>query len=105
MPVVIWFWRLRPDVEAEDFETFLRETEFPAIGKLPSIGPYHSIRMVGPTRGDEQLPYDYVEIAEITDIDNYRKDLNEHPAIAEIRGEIDEYVEPLGSFWADLIEE
>jgi hypothetical protein len=98
MPVVFWFSRLRPGVEAADYECWVREVDYRAAKDIPSIVSYRVHHINGPCLG-ETTPYDYVEVVEITDIDAYRRDIQHHPAAQIIAAEIDHYVESAGNAW------
>ncbi len=105
MPIVIWFSRLQPGVSAEEYEDFVRSVDYPATQRVSSISRYRSIRMQGPAMGEEKLPYDFMDLAEITDIEEYRQDLKRHPAVQEVHGQFEKYVESLGNLWAVQIGE
>jgi hypothetical protein len=98
MQVVFWFSRLRPGVEAADYERWVREVDYRAAKDIPSIRSYRVHRVSGPCLG-ETTPYDYVEVVEITDIDAYRRDIEQHPAAQKIAAEIGDYVESAGNAW------
>ncbi len=104
MQKVFWFSRLQPGVTPEDYEQFVREVDYPAVERIPSIVRYYSLRVNGPAMGDDvHLPYDFVDIAEITDIDAYRHDLENHPAALEVHGKSGSYVETIGTFWVEMV--
>jgi hypothetical protein len=105
MPVVFWFSRLQPGVTAEAYEQWVREVDYQLAKKLPSLVNYTVYRAEGPCLGEEAIPYDYVEIAEITDLDDYRRDISDHPAAVKIVKEIGYYVESTGNVWGNRIEE
>ncbi len=105
MPIVLWFSRLRPGVSAEEYKDFVRSVDYPATQRISSISRYRSIRLQGPAVGEEKLPYDFIDLAEITDIEDYREDLEHHPAVHEVHGQFEKYVESLGNFWAVQIGE
>jgi hypothetical protein len=105
MTIVLWFSRLQPGVEAEEYERFVRQVDYPATKRIPSIINYRSIRIHGPAAGKEDLPFDFIDMVEITDIDAYRRDLEEHPAVHEVHGQFEKYVRSLGNFWAVRVEE
>lgn len=98
MPVVFWFSRLRPGVSAAEYERWVREVDYRAARDIPSIRSYCVHRIDGPCVGDS-APYDYVEVVEITGIDQYRRDIQQHPAAQRIGAEIGQYVESLGNAW------
>ena len=91
MPVVFWFSRLRPGVDAAEYEQWVRDVDYRLAREIPSIRSYRVHRVEGPCLGDS-VPYDYVEVAEITAIDAYRRDIAQHPAAQRIVAEIGRYV-------------
>jgi hypothetical protein len=105
MPVVFWFSRLQPGIKAEDYERWVREFDYQQAKEIPSLTSYRVYRAEGPCLGDEAMPYDYIEVAEITNLEDYRRDIAEHPAAARIVAEIGTYVESLGNAWGIRIEE
>jgi hypothetical protein len=98
--IVLWFSRLQPGVSAEDYEEFVRSIDYPASERIPSIRRYVSIRLKGPAGGEQQLGYDFIDLAEVTDIGAYRHDLETHPAVREVHGQFERYVQSVGNLWA-----
>jgi hypothetical protein len=98
MPTVFWFSRLQPGVKAEEYERWVREVDYVAARAIPSIISYRVHRISGPCVGDG-APYDYVEVVEITDIEDYRRDIGQHPAAKAITAEIGNYVASMGNAW------
>jgi hypothetical protein len=74
MAVVFFLNRLRSGVTGEDYERWVREVDYPTARSLATIRSYVVARMAGTLEG-QPAPYDYVERVEITDIDDYRKEL------------------------------
>ena len=105
MPIVLWFSRLQPGVSPEDYEAFVRSVDYPATKRISSISHYRSIRLQGPAAGEAELAYDFIDLAEITDIADYRQDLKNHPAVREVHGQFEEYVESIGNIWAEQVGE
>ena len=104
MPTVIFLTRLRDGVDPADYEKWLREFDYPTAKTIPSIISYRTHRIVGPFRKAE-LDYDYFEVVQVTDIDDYRRDLEELPQAQELRRQIVEYLEPSdNNFWGQLVE-
>lgn len=100
MPIVLWFSRLKPGVAADEYEDFVRSVDYPATKRIASISRYQSVRLQGPAVGEEELPYDFIDLAEITDIGKYREDLEHHPAVQEVHGQFESYVASIGNLWA-----
>lgn len=104
MPLVLWFAKLQPGVTPGDYEEFMRTVDYPASGRVPSIVRYQSVRLEGPAMGEGSLPYDFLDMAEITDVEAYRQDLERHPAVEEVHGQSERYVLSLGNLWGTPIE-
>lgn len=99
MPHVFWYSRLQPGVTAESYEEWVRTVDYPGGDEIESIILYRVYRVLGPFVGDPVGDYDYVEIAEVTGMGDYLRDLDEHPAVEPIVKQIGEYVESVGSAW------
>jgi hypothetical protein len=104
MEKVLWFSRLQPGVEPESYEQFVRQVDYPATERISSIIEYHSLKLKGPAMGDEILPYQFIDIADITGIEEYRADLESHPAVEEVHGHSDKYVQTLANLLGVLVE-
>ena len=74
MPVVFFLNRLRPGVRGEDYERWVREVDYPTARALSTIRSYVVARAEATLEG-QPSPYDYVERVEITDVDDYRREL------------------------------
>jgi hypothetical protein len=98
MATVFWFSRLRPGVDADAYEEWVRTVDYAAARRIPSILSYRVYRINGPCLGD-MTPYDYVEVVEITDLEDYRRDIETHPAAQQIGAEIGQYIQSAGNAW------
>lgn len=96
---VFWFSRLKPGVKPEDYERFLTQVDYPAAKRVPSIVRYRSLKVMGNAIGQGDRPFDFIDIAEITDIEAYRSDLETHPAVEEIHRQSIGFVETVGNYW------
>lgn len=101
MPTVFWFSKLKPDVSPETYETWARAVDYVQAKKIPSIVSYRIFRLKAPYVGDEALTYDYLEIVEVTSIEEYRKDIDQHPAAQIIIAEIGTYIDSVGNAWGN----
>ena len=105
MPIVFWFSRLQPGVRAPDYEKWVREVDYQAAKEIDTLIHYRVHRLEGPCLGDDVLPYDYIEIAEVTDLEDYRADLKNHPAALRVHAQISQYVASIGNIWTNLVED
>src|SRR3954469_1883540 len=81
--------KLRDGVDPGEYERFVREVDYPFARALPTIRSYVVTRLDGMLDGDGDLPYDYLEVVEITDLDDYRASLD--PTKPEIKEFFDEW--------------
>ena len=81
MPVVFFLNKLRPGVRRDDYERWVREVDYPTARALTTIRSYVVAR-TEETLEAEPSPYDYVERVEITNIDDYRRQLTD-PSMAD----------------------
>jgi len=107
MPTVVWYSRLQPDMDSATYERWVEEVDYPGARQIPSIQSYRVFRVEGPCVGDpnDAFAYDYVELVELTDMQSYLRDLDEHPAARAIIAEIGQYVESVGSAWGHPVPE
>ena len=66
---------LREGVDPADYERFVREVDYPFARSLPTIRSYVVTRLEGLFNGGPAL-YDYLEVVEITDLEDYRTSLD-----------------------------
>ena len=92
---VFFFNRLREGVEGADYERWVRDVDYPKARSIPAIQSYEVVRLDGALR-DDDVPYDYVEVVEVSDLDDYRRDLGQLPGreefVAQLRGFVGEAV-------------
>ena len=103
MTLVFWFSRLRPGVSPQDYAAFIRKVDYPATERIASILNYESIQLRGPVTGEAPLPYQFIDLAEVTEIGAYRADLESHPAVQEVHGQFGRYVDTIANFVATPI--
>lgn len=107
MTTAVWYSRLQPGMDPATYERWVEEVDYPGAKRIPSIKRYRVFRVQGPCVGDptDAFDYDYVEVVEVTDMQAYLRDLDEHPAAQEIISEIGLYVESVGSAWGHPVPE
>jgi hypothetical protein len=90
---VFFLNRLHATVDRAEYERWVQEVDYPFARALPAINSYEVYRLQGPLR-DGEVPYDYIEVVEVTDLDDYRADLSGLP---------EEFVTGWRTFVADSI--
>ena len=93
MTVVYWLVRLKPGVTAAEYEAFVRRVDYPAVKRIASIRTYRSTRVAGTIPSGAALPFDFIDVTEVDDLDAYLRDLERHPAVLEVHSQSPEMVE------------
>ncbi len=101
MPVVFFLARLKPGVDPNTYERWVREVDYPTARRFPSIISYTNHRLAGPFRKAD-VRYDYLEVIQVTDLDVYRADLSS-PAAQELRRQLMEFIEPSDNFVGEAL--
>jgi hypothetical protein len=91
--VVYWLVRLKPGVTAEDYQAFVRRVDYPAVRRIASIRTYRSTHVVGTIPAGPPLPFDFIDVTEVDDLEAYLRDLESHPAVLEVHSQSPEMVE------------
>lgn len=97
MPTVFILTHLRPGADPADYERWVREVDYPTSAQVPSIISFRVYRVEGVFRRAE-LECDYIEVVEVTDLDDYRRDLAERPELQELFRQIRQYLAPSEQF-------
>ncbi len=103
MTTVYWLVRLRPGVTPEAYESFVRTVDYPAVSRIASIRTYRSHRVVGSPIEQGALPYDFIDVVEVVDLEAYLKDLKEHPAVDEVHSQSASMVDVVHCLIADPV--
>ena len=75
MTRLIVLFNLKPGLQAADYERWALETDLPTARRLPSIDAFGLSRSSGLLMGEGAPPYQYVEVIDINDMDQFWKDL------------------------------
>jgi hypothetical protein len=105
MPVRYVITTLKPGVRPEDYERWLREYDYRVAKTLPSIVSYRTHRIEGAISGAEGAGWQYIERIEVSDKEQYAKDLASSAGQELIRQLYDTYLERPKNifFWSEPI--
>lgn len=67
--------RLREGVSREQGDRFLLERDIPLGRSVPSITSYEVTRLEGRLFDEEGVPYDYLDVVEVTSVADYHADI------------------------------
>ncbi|HXG02336.1 MAG TPA: hypothetical protein VNO23_02830 [Candidatus Binatia bacterium] len=107
MPVRYVITTLKPGVRPEDYERWVRDYDYRVARTLPSIVSYRAHRIVGPIHGAEGAGWSYIERIEVTDVDQYQKDLASPAGQELLRQLYEHYLDRPKNifFWSEPIED
>jgi len=71
---LIVLFSLKPGVSHESYQQWARTHDIPTVRNLPSIAGFDVYRATG-RLGGGPVPYDYIEIIDIADMDVFNKDI------------------------------
>ena len=108
MTTVFWMSRLKEGVQREAYERWLKEFDYVHSRQLDSVRSYQAHRIEGAFLQEGpflegQQPYDYLEVIEVTSLEDYRRDLEENPAAKAIAAEWGDYLEVADSLYGEFI--
>ncbi len=101
---VFFFNKLRNGVDGADYEQWVRDVDYPTARSIPSIMSYEVVRLDGSLLEDGAVPYDYVEVIEVTDLDAYRADLPNIPDREGFVAQLQSYIGEVERVHGTLIE-
>lgn len=87
MTTVYWLVKLRPGVSAEDYQAFVLRVDYPAVKRIASIRSYRSTRVTGSIPPGTSVPFDFVDVVEVDDLEAYLWDLDHHPAVEVVHSQ------------------
>jgi hypothetical protein len=103
---VFFLNRLAPGVSSADYERWVREVDYPKARSLKSIESYTVVRLEGHLReATGALPADYLEAVVVTDLEEYRAEL-ETPSAGreEFLAQLRSYIGDTQAVYGTLIE-
>ena len=104
MPTVFFLTKLKQGVTHEAYEQkWIYGYDYPTARTIPCILSYRYFRLGGVFRRAPKH-YDFLEIVEVTDLDEYRQALDALPDRQKLLLEVAEWVEASHSFWGRPLE-
>jgi hypothetical protein len=67
-------FKLREDADPQEYERWAIDRDAPVVRDLPSVDSFTVHRIKGTLDGE--APYDYVEIVDVADMDQFGKDIS-----------------------------
>ncbi|MBX3564559.1 MAG: hypothetical protein KF730_08290 [Sphingomonas sp.] len=71
MAKIILTYKLKPGVSADEFETWVRTTDYPAMRGLSRVASFANHRVTGLLLGEGEPGMDYIEVFDVPDINGF----------------------------------
>lgn len=84
---------LREEADPNAYEEWIRRVDYPVARRQPAIESYVVTRLDGMLQGGGSPPYQYLEVIEVTSVDEYRAGLSGNQEIEGLLREWSTYVE------------
>jgi hypothetical protein len=88
---VFFLNRLHEGANRDEYEAWIRRVDYPVARAQGAIRSYTVTRIDGTLTGEGESPYDYLEVIEITDLEEYRA-LGQMPEFEQLLREWSEFV-------------
>jgi hypothetical protein len=72
---LIALFNLKPGVTVEHYEEWARTTDIPTVKTLKSVSDFQVIKITGVMGSQAASPYQYVEIIDVADMDQFGQDV------------------------------
>jgi hypothetical protein len=105
MPERVFFLNtLREETDPDEYEDWIRRVDYPVARRQPAIESYVVTRLDGLLQGDGSPPYQYLEVIEVTSVDEYRAGLTGNEEMESLLREWSTYVESSVAVHGEVIE-
>lgn len=91
---IIALFNLKAGVARDDYEEWAKSRDLPGVRSLVSVNDFNIYRTTGVLFSDDQPTYQYVEIIDIEEIDNFMKDVG-GDIVGELSAEMAQFTENL----------
>jgi hypothetical protein len=93
MSQIIIMYKLKSDVTREQYETWTRTTDYPAMRGLKRVAAFTNYRTVRNLLDGSQPSVDYVEVFDIPDLEGFMTQDMTDSVVQQIMGEFMQFVE------------
>lgn len=93
MATIIILYTLKEGVTQEQYENWIRNTDYPAMRGLTRVKSYVNYRVVKPLFGEGTTSAHYVEVFEIPDLDGFMQEDLGGSVVQKIMGEFMQHAE------------
>ncbi len=91
---VFFLTHLREGIDPAAYERFLRDVDYPRTQELLPVSRYVATRIEGRAVSEGDVPYAYIEVLDIEDVEAYRAAFaNPSPEVGELIAQVFSYVD------------
>jgi len=76
MTTIVVLFNLKSDADEAAYQAWAKKTDIPTAGGLPSVDKFEVLKAEGLLMSDALPPYQYIEILEINDMEQFGKDVS-----------------------------
>jgi hypothetical protein len=95
---------LKEGVEPAAYEKWVQDVDYPVARRQPAISSYVVTRVEGHVTGGGELPCQYLEVIEVTSIEEYRASLEGNEELEALLREWATYVGESVAVYGEVIE-
>jgi hypothetical protein len=92
MAALVVLFNLQDDTAADQYEEWARTTDVPTVKGLDSVDDFRVFRADGLLMSNDPSPYDYVEIIEVNDMEQFGAEM-ESETVQQTAAEFQEFAE------------
>ncbi|AFY74124.1 REDY-like protein HapK [Synechococcus sp. PCC 7502] len=93
MSKIILTYKLKAEVNREQFETWQREFDYPSMRGLKRVSSFVNHRVIRPLIGEKAPSVDYIEVFEISDLEGFIQEDMGGDVVQSVMGQFMGYVE------------
>lgn len=92
MAALVVLFDLQDDSAADEYEEWARTTDVPTVKGLDSVDDFRVFRASGLLMSDDHSPYEYVEIIEVNDMEQFSAEM-ESETVQQVAAEFQKFAE------------
>lgn len=96
---------LREGVTPDEYESWVRSVDYPLARGLPEINSYIVTRIDGHLAGNDPEPFQYLEVLEVTDVDEYRTMMDTSTEFKGLMDEFSKYIASTVALYGEVIDD
>ena len=96
---------LHNGVTADEYESWVRQVDYPLARGLAEINSYIVTRVDGHLGSNDPKPFQYLEVIEVTDVDEYRAMMKSSAEFKGLMAEFSKYVASTVALYGEVIDD